>query len=400
MNKNLRLKQSSAMAVLLGCALLLPMGRYRQTGSAFAADDPQSAWLGKKVFVKVSARPRVGNRTYEWNSVSMPATVSKVEGNYLWLGAAWVTPNEVVTVDDAPIYYTDLIKTMPGAVPYLLRGVAWQLKRDYANAVKDFSEAIRNEPGNFLGYRMRAQTWHSQGQYQKALADLDETIRLNPAFALAYNDRGAVYNELDDYPRAYEQLSEAIRMDPKLALAYYNRAANWHDQEQYEKAIEDFNRAIAADPKLAMAYNGRGYTYSRQGSYGKAAQDFETAIRLEPHEPWGYLNFARMWATADSEGPLDGKRAVEAALKACELDHWSEWTCVATLAAAYAESGDFDKAVQYQERAIAMDIRPEHKDKVNAQERLELYKARKPYREKSTPPPLPKEEPAGDAATN
>lgn len=362
------------------------------------AAQPNSQWVGKKVFLKETARPRVGNRVFQWNEISIPATVRQVEGAFLWVEAAWVTPSEVVTVDDAPAYYTDVIRRRSGeAWPYLLRGVAWHLKRDYQNAVKDFSEAIRREPGVAMVHRARAQSYHVLGEYDKALDDLNETIRLDPRMALAYNDRGAVYNELDDYHRAYEQFNEAIRIDPNLALAYSNRAANWHDQEEYDKAIADFNEAIRIDPTLANAYNGRGYTYSRQGHYGKASADFEEAIRLEPHEPWGYMNFARMWATADSEGPLDGRRAVEAATKACELSHWSDWICVSTLAAAYAECGEFDKAIQWQQRAIALDVRPEQKDHRNAQERLALYREGKPYREKSSfSPPTDDDESPGD----
>ncbi|MBL9124347.1 MAG: tetratricopeptide repeat protein, partial [Planctomycetaceae bacterium] len=363
------------------------------TATTASGQTPPADWLGQKVFVKETARPRVGNRVFEWNTVSLPATVSKVEGKFLWLGSAWVTPNEVVPVDDAPAYYTDVMARRPAeAWPYLLRAVAWHLKRDYANAIKDFSEAIRREPGVPMAHRARAQTYHAQGDYQRALDDLNEAIRLDPRMAIAYNDRGATYNELDEYQKAYEQLSEAIRLDPKLALAYYNRGSNWHDQRQYDKALADFNRAIELDPKMALASDGRGYTYSRMGHYGKAAKDFETSIKLAPHEPWGYLNFARMWATADSEGPLDGPRAVEAATKACELSNWADWICVAALAAAYAEAGDFAKAVEWQERAIKLDVRPEHKDKVNAAERLEIYRAGKPYREKAMPPLLPDDE--------
>lgn len=367
--------------------------------ASVAAAEPAD-WLGQKVFVKETARPRVGQQTFEWNALSIPATVSKVEGKFLWLGAAWVTPNEVVTVDDAPAYYTDVMARRPGeAWPYLLRAVAWHLKRDYDNAIRDFSEAIRREPGVAMVHRARAQTWHAKGEYQKALDDLNETIRLNPRLALAYNDRGATYNELDEYHKAYEQFCEAIRLDPKLALAYCNRGSNWHDQQQYDKALDDFNAALEIDPQLAHAFDGRGYTYSRQGHYGKATQDFETSIRLAPHEPWGYLNLARMWATADSEGPLDGPRAVEAATKACELAHWSDWICVATLAAAHAECGEFDQAIQWQTRAIALDVRPEHKDKLNAAERLALYRAHQPYREKATPPPISPPETADEPAT-
>ena len=41
-------------------------------------------------------------------------------------------------------------------------------------------------------------------------------------------------------------------------------------------------------------------------------------------------------------------------MKACELSNWSEQDHLQALAAAYAENGDFDKAVKYQTQAINM----------------------------------------------
>ena len=48
----------------------------------------------------------------------------------------------------------------------------------------------------------------------------------------------------------------------------------------------------------------------------------------------------------------DGRKAVESATRACELTEWKRSEFLDTLAAAYAESGDFDAAVTWQMRAI------------------------------------------------
>ena len=60
------------------------------------------------------------------------------------------------------------------------------------------------------------------------------------------------------------------------------------------------------------------------------------------------------------------------------------WSCVGTLAAAYAESGDFEKAKEWEAKAIEMattDRSVTDKDKQEMRDRLELYKQGKPYRE-------------------
>ena len=39
----------------------------------------------------------------------MPAAVAKVNGEWLWLGSAWVKQDQVVLLDDVPDYYSQLI---------------------------------------------------------------------------------------------------------------------------------------------------------------------------------------------------------------------------------------------------------------------------------------------------
>ena len=59
-------------------------------GGAVADARADDSWLGQQVFVKETAKPKLGNKIIPWNEVGMPATVSKVEGDWLWLGKVWV----------------------------------------------------------------------------------------------------------------------------------------------------------------------------------------------------------------------------------------------------------------------------------------------------------------------
>jgi tetratricopeptide (TPR) repeat protein len=348
-------------------------------GATAQADD---GWVGQQVFLKDTAKPKLGNKVLPWNAVALPATVSKVNGDWLWVGNAWVKSGEVVKRDDAPAYYAKILRQDPSAAyAYMLRGVAWRLKRDYENAIRDFSEAIRIEPSAHIAYQARASVYHALHDYDKALADLTEAIRLAPDVGLYYNDRGCVYKSMSNYNKALEQLNEAIRLNPKLALAYANRGVNWHVQKHYDKAMADFDKALEIDPKLTHAYNSRGYVWSKEGHYSQALKDWDDSIRIAPEEPGGYRNKARLYATCMSLGHRDGKLALENAEKACELSHWEEWLDVAILASAYAELEQFDEAVKWQKKAIAMNKNPEERDTIEQQKRLELYEAGMPFRD-------------------
>ena len=85
-----------------------------------------------------------------------------------------------------------------------------------------------------------------------------------------------------------------------------------------------------------------------------------------------------MLATCGDAKYRDRKRALDQAKKAIDLEKRPDGDFLATLAAGYAETGDFVEAVRWQEKAMEA---PSLKDDADARRRLELYRAKKPYRE-------------------
>lgn len=87
----------------------------------------------------------------------------------------------------------------------------------------------------------------------------------------------------------------------------------------------------------------------------------------------------------------DGKKAVANAKRACALTNERDWVCIDVLAMAYAEDGQFAKAVEWPLKAI--ELATTNADKQDARSRLELYKQKKPFREeankkwRTSPPP-------------
>jgi tetratricopeptide (TPR) repeat protein len=153
--------------------------------------------------------------------------------------------------------------------------------------------------------------------------------------------------------------------------------------DQPAKVTELFNQA-KADPLESM----RGVApkifaqfYLSHNQFTNAVTICRDAVASNPKDDWSYNLLAWIKATSPDSSVRDGNEAVSAATKACELTDWKESGWIDTLAAAYAESGDFQRAVEFQARAIRIGNAPESEQKA-MQDRLALYKESKPFRDK------------------
>jgi hypothetical protein len=108
--------------------------------------------------------------------------------------------------------------------------------------------------------------------------------------------------------------------------------------------------------------------------------DCAAAIRLNPKAAPAWHLEAWIRATHPDAQYRDGQRAVVAARKACELTDWGDVMSIETLAAAYAETGNFSEAAKWQAKAVDS-LSRQSSDQADAQARLKLYKAGQPYRE-------------------
>ena len=172
-----------------------------------------------------------------------------------------------------------------------------------------------------------------------------------------------------------------MKQSPKEAATYAARAQAYMGKKDYGKALDDYNTAIQLEPKQGWLYANRASAHAFMKNHAKSVEDCETALRLDPKSSLVNNAFAWVLATCPEAKIRDGKKAIELARKACELSAWKNWAFLDTLAAAYAEAGQFEQAIQWQKKALAM---PEAAgpDADDARARLKMYEQRQPYREK------------------
>jgi tetratricopeptide (TPR) repeat protein len=277
--------------------------------------------------------------------------------------------------------FTEALRLDPqNAAAYYNRGLARKALKEYAKAIADLDEAIRLNPRDAEAWNNRGLARFHRRDYKEALGDFDEAIRLDGTRPGPFSNRGVTHLELKEYRLALKDLNEAIRIDPRYAKAYFNRGMTWTARKDYERAAADFTEAIRLRPTYPRAYLQRGLVYQAGKEYGRAAADYEKALTVPGDETSARYQLAWLLATCPDAKTRDGRRAVELARQACENTEWKSPECLAVLAAASAEAGDFAAARRWQGKALES---PEYARGTGGKGRRQLrrYEDGQPWRE-------------------
>jgi tetratricopeptide (TPR) repeat protein len=258
--------------------------------------------------------------------------------------------------------------------------------------------------------------------YQKGLEVIVALAQADPNNAQAQSDLAYSYRKLGEaYQKAREvaqartHFERALDVDTKRTLQLPRDARARRDlavdcerlaslsftTRDWARAAEFAKRAIANahaahriegddvrdDWEYSIDFQLLGNAQAKAGRLKEASQSLEAAIEADPKWAVSHNGLAWLLATAWDASIRDGPRAVALATKACELTEWKDAAYLDTLAASYAEAGQFAEAVKRETKALETpealgdDLEP-------ARARLKLYQAGKPYHEPQ-PQPVP-----------
>lgn len=267
---------------------------------------------------------------------------------------------------------------------YVGRGKPGWLRREHVlpheEGVEHIVRMFEKHPKETKWQCAFARAW--DGDPEEAIAIMDEVISEEPNVAahraLRGNIRWNMGNDDKTLDNALSDYNESIRMKPNQPRVYFERGNIWLFYRNRQQSLDNFNNAIRFDPNFGPPYCWRGRVYHGDPSYDKAISDYRKSIECDPINPNSYNLLAWLLATCDIAKYRDGEKAIMHANKACELTDWRSSGYLETLAAAYAEYGDFENAVKWQKKAIELAGENPQED-LNS--RLHVYKKGKPYRD-------------------
>jgi tetratricopeptide (TPR) repeat protein len=160
-----------------------------------------------------------------------------------------------------------------------------------------------------------------------------------------------------DVAGAKRNVEAALAIDPKLWPALYIRAQIFRKEGKYELAIQDCNEALRQYPGFVEAALLRASINVRLGKYAEALKEFNYLVSIHPRQVTLARALSdRAWfqATCPNASFRNGPQAVKDAKAACSIMQGKDEDMIDTLAAAYAETGDFDSAVRYAGQPLAV----------------------------------------------
>jgi len=135
-------------------------------------------------------------------------------------------------------------------------------------------------------------------------------------------------------------------------------------------------------PKFIEAALLRVEANAELGKYAASLNELDHVLRIRPNlESYARALRERAWfrSSCPDASFRDGNQAIADAKLACKLTNWKDATSIDGLAMAYAEIGDFDSAMRYEEQAIGL-ADPSNLELKRCQRHLALFKQRQPVR--------------------
>ncbi len=246
--------------------------------------------------------------------------------------------------------------------------IGWAQLAVWRNTQALCLHALRVTENNALAHATLAEDLANRNQFEAAKQHFELALAANPDFRFARVELGRMLLSLARPQQAETTLKEALLSDPK--------------------DLEAHRLLVAA--------------YAAQKQPVEVRAQLDTMCRLAPEKPELANNLAWLLATDPDPALRDGARAVSLSERACQLTGGTNIWLLSTLAAAYAEAGRFEEAVNVQQkvcglaanhtsRAVSGDTnvpRANPRQPVgnlqvlnSTEARLELYRNRQPYRE-------------------
>lgn len=231
------------------------------------------------------------------------------------------------------------------AFAYGTRAQVYLNLEDTIQALKDYSQAINIVPDDDRFYNQRAQVYYEQGKYDLADKDYLTMISLKEGDVMGYMGIGRNANAQKRYEDAIKQFDYVVKLEPNYSSAYSFRAESYIGLKKYNEAIDDVISALGIDRDRKAFYELQELADS---AFEQTVAKLKVQKIKEPNEQsWDYdLGIVYERAAKYNKAIAYYKES---------LEKESNIITASRISSCYDDLGDYDKALEYCNQAIALD---------------------------------------------
>jgi tetratricopeptide (TPR) repeat protein len=250
-------------------------------------------------------------------------------------------------------------------------------------AADEYRHAIEADPKYADAYNNLGVVMARQRRVDDAIEDFNKAIELDPACVGAESNLGHAMLAKDRVDEAIPHLVKAVDANSNSAELHTDLGTAFAERSRLDDAIPEFERALQISPNMVRAQSHLGMALVMKGRAAEGLAQWRQVLKEEPDNLRVLNDAAWLLATSPDADLRNGKEAVQLAQHAEQITSAQEPSVLGTLAAAYAEAGAFDKAIEAEQQATDL-AKQQGKAELAADlgGRMTLLQARLPIRQK------------------
>ncbi len=255
---------------------------------------------------------------------------------------------------------------------------------EFVNIAGDGIGDIQVPAANLYKLMEQARQFGVQGDAEQALATWKEALAIAPDDPQVQNSLGMAYFIHGDVAEALEHLRQAIFINPQFAEGHYNLGMSLLHLGHPDQALPELETGVTLEPRDASGEEAVAVVNDELGNSSEALDHWRKALAIEPRRSSALVGMAWLLATTPDPALRNGPEAIALATRAQDLAPGGDPIVLDTLAAAYAETGQFEEAVTIANRALGLAVERKDDSLANAiRSRILLYERNAPFRDQS-----------------
>jgi len=305
----------------------------------------------------------------------------------LYIALTWFVAN----ISASLRHRKEILATAGSAVVIVLSVCAWKQTTYWRNSETLWTHTLAVTTDNDVALTNFGTFLMEHGQLDEALSYFQSALAVRSrsehshyhfSLALIHDSVGNVLARKGRLDEAIVHLRQAIELRPDYPDAHYNLGTALFQKGDLDGAIAQWRTTLSIHPYDAGTHTSLGNALVQKGFLAEAADHYEKALQSEPDSILPLNNLAWVMSTGPDDSLRNNEIAVELATKANQLSKESNPVFIRTLAAAYAQAGQFENAIETARRASEQAKTQGSNDlAVEIQQDVDLYQRRTPLRD-------------------